>query len=182
MSQHPAIRLQLVSDPLLFGGIRELVSTIARRYGFSELDSSMVSLAVDEALCNIMRHGYDKRCDCPIWLSVWLLPAADGADPHAHKHIPDADPASNGKPKVGGIRLVLEDHARQVDSCQIKSRDLEDIRPGGLGVHIIRQVMDEVRYEKRDGGGMRLTLEKKLTPREEPPPTAGPAAGGNPGG
>jgi hypothetical protein len=38
---------------------------------------------------------------------------------------------------------------------------LDDIRPGGLGVYIIREIMDEVRYEKREGGGMRLTLTKR---------------------
>jgi hypothetical protein len=50
-----------------------------------------------------------------------------------------------------------------VDPTTIKSRDLDEIRPGGLGVHIITEVMDEVRWEKRTDGpiGMRLTMMKK---------------------
>ena len=58
----------------------------------------------------------------------------------------------------------------------IKSRDLDDIRPGGLGVNIIRQVMDEVSYERRERIGMRLTLIKRINQQSA---TAGrPAAGG----
>jgi anti-sigma regulatory factor (Ser/Thr protein kinase) len=48
-----------------------------------------------------------------------------------------------------------------VDPATIRSRDLDDIRPGGLGVHIIHEVMDEVRYERRDSRGMRLTMVKQ---------------------
>jgi anti-sigma regulatory factor (Ser/Thr protein kinase) len=60
-----------------------------------------------------------------------------------------------------GLKVVLEDEARQVDPSKIKSRDLDEIRPGGLGVHIIREVMDEAVYERRDRVGMRLTLVKR---------------------
>jgi anti-sigma regulatory factor (Ser/Thr protein kinase) len=57
---------------------------------------------------------------------------------------------------------MIEDEAEQVDPCTIKSRCLDEVRPGGLGVHIIREVMDEVAYECRSGGvGMRLTMVKK---------------------
>ena len=35
------------------------------------------------------------------------------------------------------------------------------MRPGGLGVHIIKQIMDEVNFEKRERVGMRLTLIKR---------------------
>lgn len=67
------------------------------------------------------------------------------------------------------LRIVLEDEAEQVDPATIKSRDLEEVRPGGLGVHIIKSVMDEVKYERREGVGglggvgMRLTMIKNRT-------------------
>jgi anti-sigma regulatory factor (Ser/Thr protein kinase) len=63
-----------------------------------------------------------------------------------------------------GVSIVLEDEAKQVDPDQIKSRDLDEIRPGGLGVHIIRELMDEVRYERREHAGMRLTMIKRIAP------------------
>lgn len=133
------VQLRLVSDPNYLSGTRELVAGIAKRLGFGEEACGHIALAVDEALCNIIRHGYDKRRDGPIWLSLW--PSADG----------------NG---AAGITVVIEDEAKQIDPGQIKGRNLDEIRPGGLGVHIIKEVMDEVRYEKRGAVGMRLTLVK----------------------
>jgi serine/threonine-protein kinase RsbW len=140
MAPRPDIRLELVSDPIYLVGARELVSSVARRLGFSEEGCSQIALALDEALCNVMRHGYERRKDGPIWVSIF----------------PESD---NGR--VEALRIVVEDEARQVNPEEIKSRDLDEIRPGGLGVHIIRQVMDEVVYEKRQPRGMRLTLVKK---------------------
>ncbi len=137
----PDIRVELVSDPTYLSGARELVSAVARRLGFSEEGCCQIALAVDEALCNVIRHGYDRRKDGPIWLSIW--PAASG----------------NGD---AGITIVIEDEAKQVDESQIRGRDLDQIRPGGLGVHIIRQVMDAVKYEKRRPAGMRLTMAKRI--------------------
>ena len=64
--------------------------------------------------------------------------------------------------------IVIEDEARQIDPAFIKGRELDDVRPGGLGVHIIREVMDVVEYESRDGVGMRLTLFKQLGTQDEP--------------
>lgn len=139
MSASQGLHLTLPSDPTYFCGVRELVAQILRRLGFSETQAAQSALAVDEALTNIMRHGYDRRIDAPIWLS--LTPFDDD--------------------RGGGVRIVIEDEARQVDPCNIKGRDLDDIRPGGLGVHIIREVMDEATYERRGPVGMRLTLIKR---------------------
>jgi serine/threonine-protein kinase RsbW len=142
MKSTPDIRLELVSDPLYLAGARELVAAVARRLGFTEEGCSQIALAVDEALCNVIRHGYDRRKDLPIWLSLY----PEGEDG-----------------QVSALRIVVEDEAKQVDPEVIRSRDLDEIRPGGLGVHIIRQVMDEVIYEKRERVGMRLTLIKNRT-------------------
>ena len=141
MTERPHIRLELLSNPIYLSGARELVGSVSRRLGFDDLQCSKIALAVDEALCNIIRHGYNRAPDKPIWISIW----------------PDERDTS-GRPL--GIRLVIEDEARQVDPDTLKGRDLDDIRPGGLGVHIIREVMDEVTFGKRNGKGMRLDLVK----------------------
>ncbi|MCL4742187.1 MAG: ATP-binding protein [Phycisphaerales bacterium] len=141
----PHITVEMLSNPVYLSGARQLVSSVAQRLGFDEMACSQIALAVDEALCNVIRHGYDRAVDRPIWLSLW--------------------PVEEGK---GGLRIVIEDEAKQVDLDAIKGRKLEDVRPGGLGVHIIREVMDEVKYERREGAGMRLTLVKRV------PMTAGP--------
>lgn len=135
----PEIRLEMRSQPRLLAAARALVGNVAQRLGFNEVQCGQISLAVDEALCNIINHGYARRPDQPIWLSIWAL---DGA--------------------TAGMKIVLEDEARQVDPESIRSRSLDDIRPGGLGVHIIREAMDEVVYERRGERGMRLTVVKHL--------------------
>ena len=133
----PDVRLEMYSQPRFLSGARAMVSNIAERLGFNEIQCGQVSLAVDEALCNIINHGYQKRRDGRIWISVWAM-----------------------QTRPPRIKVVIEDLARQVETGDIKSRNLDDIRPGGLGVHLMRQIMDEVRFEKRDSGGMRLTMIK----------------------
>jgi anti-sigma regulatory factor (Ser/Thr protein kinase) len=134
------VRVELRSQPRLLCGARDLVGAIARRCGFDENTSGQIALAVDEALCNVIRHGYDRRPDGRIWLSVWPLEE------------PGRDPT--------GIRIVIEDEAKQVEPERIKGRELEDVRPGGLGVYIMNQIMDCVRHEKRERVGMRLVMVK----------------------
>jgi len=139
MTTRPDLRLQLVSHPRYLCAVREMIATVSRQLTFNEAQCCQIALAVDEALANVMKHGYEGKADGQIWLEVFPL-------------------GDTGKGP--GVKVVIEDEARQVDPATIKSRDLADIRPGGLGVHIIREVMDETRYEKRDGTGMRLTMIK----------------------
>ncbi len=137
--REPDIRLEMRSQPRLLAAARAMVMQFAQRIGFPDAACGQISLAVDEALCNVINHGYERRPDGHIWLNLWAL---DGDDPP-------------------GLKVVIEDRARQVDPAAIRPRNLEDIRPGGLGVHIIREIMDEAHYEKREGGGMRLTMIKR---------------------
>ena len=140
-ASQPTVRLEIASHPALLAAARTLVATIAQRFGFDEIQCGQISLAVDEALCNIIRHGYNCRDDGRILISL-----------------------SEREAQSPGIEIVIEDDAMQVDPDTIRSRDLDDIRPGGLGVHIIREIMDEVSYTRRDRRGMRLTLVKHLHP------------------
>jgi anti-sigma regulatory factor (Ser/Thr protein kinase) len=138
VSTEPDFQVVLFSQPRFLAAARAAVANFAQRLGFREIACGQISLAVDEALCNIINHGYDRRPDGRIWLNLWAVES-------------DAP----------GVRIMIEDRCRQVDPESIQSRDLDDIRPGGLGVYIIREIMDSVVYEKRDGGGMRLTMTKQ---------------------
>ncbi len=149
MSQPAEISVEVRSNKLYLSGMREMVASVARRLGFGDDACGQLALAVDEALCNVIKHGYANAHDKPIW--VKLFPVGGVGTPEA---------LVNGTNPTTGLKIVIEDEARQVDLDQIKSRNLEDIRPGGLGVHIIHEVMDEVKYEKRERMGMRLTMTK----------------------
>lgn len=62
-----------------------------------------------------------------------------------------------------GLRVVVEDDAREYDPFQRAEPDLglplEQKPVGGLGVHLVREIMDECRYERVDGHN-RLILNK----------------------
>lgn len=170
-TERAEIRIEMLSNPLYLSGAREMVAAVARRLLFSDEACGQIALAVDEALCNVIRHGYGREADKPIWIS--LIPVGGVAKPGQTCHPTEA------------LKIVIEDEARQVEPESIKSRNLEDVRPGGLGVHIIRAVMDEVRYEKLNNGrgrGMRLTMIKKRVDPPPPPPAACPQPGAEQGG
>jgi len=59
--------------------------------------------------------------------------------------------------------FLLRDFAESIDVSSVKPRDLDDIKPGGLGTHFMREVMDEVQFmpPPADGGNL-LRMVKKL--------------------
>jgi serine/threonine-protein kinase RsbW len=64
------------------------------------------------------------------------------------------------------VTMVFQDPgSRPFDPTETRPRDLEkpvqERRPGGLGVHLVRMYMDEFRYEHREGTGV-TTVTKKL--------------------
>ena len=109
--------------------IRPALHAAALMCGFSELDARDIVLAVDEACQNIIVHAY---------------PAAD---PGPGANIaPQNDIAITVLRRRDGILVRLRDTATPVDPSRIRPRDLDRVRPGGLGTHFIRQIMDRVDY------------------------------------
>ncbi len=148
----PHVALEILSQARYLSGARGTsCPAVSQRFGFDEQDCGRIALAVDEALCNVIRHGYDRRTDGRIWVYIWPLEVSAGS--------------GNADDPAGGIRVVIEDDAKQVDPSTIKSRDLDEIRPGGLGVFIMQQVMDTVVFEPRPNrtSGMRLVLVKSIS-------------------
>ncbi|MFA7235332.1 MAG: ATP-binding protein [Phycisphaeraceae bacterium] len=152
MSERYDIEICVTSEARHLCVIRAAVGAAAAKMGFEQGVCGQMMLAVDEAVTNVIRHGYGNAADKPIW--VRMKPT----DAH-------------GRP---GFTIVVDDLAKQVDPGTICGRDLDDVRPGGLGVHIIRKIMDEVEYSRREGGGMRLLMSKTA-----PSPTGTPSTQGN---
>ncbi len=63
------------------------------------------------------------------------------------------------------LTIILRDHGDSFDPASVPEPDLtcdlEDRRVGGLGVYLIRQLMDEVSYERPSGAGNVLVLVKR---------------------
>lgn len=145
MSKNHTIQLQFNSDPDILPGIRGMVISLCERFGFDEHEIGQIALAIDEALANVIRHGYESHLDGQIWMQCRMI--------------------SSENPT---LQIVIEDEGHQVDSKDIQGRDLDDVKPGGLGVHIMREVMDKCEFETRELKGMKLTLEKTASPLAGP--------------
>jgi serine/threonine-protein kinase RsbW len=136
---HSKFSIDFPCSPTWFKTIRQLLVACSREAGFPERVAGQIAMAADEALCNIHRHGYQ------------------GSLGDAHM---DVSTASEPLPS---ITIVIDDQAQQIETIEIKSRNLDEVRPGGLGVHLIQTVMDEAIWTKRTVGGMRLTMCKTAT-------------------
>ena len=60
-----------------------------------------------------------------------------------------------------GLRVELTDTGKKPDVGKIAPRELDDIRPGGLGTHFMVSVFDTVTYDTSRGAGTVLTLIKE---------------------
>lgn len=149
MSTQAPVTVQIDSDPQKLCIVRAAVETALGVLGMESTAADRVVLAVDEAVTNVMRHAYQGQSGQPIWVTV---------EPARYHDEPAA-------------RIIVEDQAANVDLSRITTRSLDIVKPGGLGVCIIRDVMDSFEYSHRpDGVGVRLTMIKRLAPPEVPPP------------
>lgn len=133
-------QLTVTSETANLAKVRAAVEDAARRIGFLEEQVSTIALAIDEAVTNVIRHGYEGQRGQPI--DVTIEPV------HRRQRV--------------GLQVTICDCGRQVDPGTIVGRELEEVRPGGLGTHIIRTVMDELEYTHRDPAGMKLRLVKLI--------------------
>ena len=134
-----ALENRLTEVAVLF----ERMEAFNRRCGLSEDDAYVLTLVMEEVFTNVVRHGYPAEGGHEIKIRLEL--AGDV------------------------ITVVFEDDARSFDPVQAAPANLdaplEERRPGGLGVHLIKTLMDDVRY-RHEGGRNVLTLKKKLQPKE----------------
>ena len=131
-----SIQLCISSNPKYLKLVRSVILQSALIVGFAEKQSRDITLAVDEAITNIIKHSYMSAFDKKIEIDVKF-----GSD---------------------YLKLVLRDYGKKVDPKTIKSRDLKDVKPGGLGVFFIKKIMDEVSYDMSSEHGTTLTLKKYL--------------------
>ncbi len=133
------LRLQLLSNPQVLCGVRGAVSPIANAVGFGEEDCRAITLAVDEAITNIIRHAYGGKQGGAIEIQFNQLHGANG-----------------GKP---GLEIVLLDRGSKPKPGAMKGLPPGELRSGGLGLHFMRQSMDAV-VHKRVGSTNRLCMVK----------------------
>ena len=139
------LKLQLQSNPEALCLVRATVERAAEVMHFQDADTRAIVRSVDEALANVMRHAYGGRPGFPIEMSCYKLPVGEK------------------KTARGGIEIFLADKGVPVKPATLKGRPLDEIRPGGLGLHFIRQSMDEVEFTRKKGKNL-LRMVKYLMP------------------
>lgn len=119
--------------------IRDFVGDIARDGGFGDKDVYNIQLATDEAASNIIEHAYEGVTD-------GVLDLFCGMEDQV-------------------IRIVLTDYGEPFDPSAVPmpdlKADLSDRKIGGLGIFLMRKLMDEVHYEPRDDKSNVLTMIKR---------------------
>ena len=139
------VTLQLHSNPEALCLVRAALQRATELLHFPESDSRAIVRSVDEALANVIRHAYQGKSGLPIEVTCkkW----------HG---------TNNGSPTTG-LEIILLDSGVALDPAKLKGRELEDVRPGGLGLHFIKQSMDLVEFT-RSNGKNQLRLVKFLVP------------------
>jgi serine/threonine-protein kinase RsbW len=143
------VRLQLLSNPETLALVRATLERATELLHFHETQTRAIVRSVDEALANVIRHAYQGKHGLPIEITCNRL------------HV-DRD----GTP-VTGLEILLEDSGVVLDFAKLKGRALEDLRPGGLGLHFIHQSMDEVEFSRKNGKNQ-LRMVKYRNPVAKP--------------
>jgi anti-sigma regulatory factor (Ser/Thr protein kinase) len=142
------LKLELQSNPEALCLVRATVERAAEVLHFQDAETRAIVRSVDEALANVMRHAYGGRPGLPIEMSCRRL-----------EH-------SGQKAAQGGIEILLADKGVPAKPSTFKSRPLDEVRPGGLGLHFIRQSMDEVEFSRKKGKNL-LRMVKYLSPTSQ---------------
>lgn len=120
--------------------VRELVALVPALSETPDLRDSL-ELAFDEAFTNIHRHAYRSSSDGPVTIQIKI----------------DSD----------RLEFRFEDQGESFDPTGLQDPDLDTPAEGGLGVWIIRQVMDEFIYSADDCGRNVLRLVKRFSSAEK---------------
>src|SRR5436305_14032189 len=120
------------SQTTILALLRNYVRDFLYGYPFSEKERLLMVLGVDEACTNVIRYAYRLRDDQLISLRM------------------------EGLRKC--VRMRVRDWGEQVLPHEMKGRSHDMIKPGGLGLFLIRNAFDEVDYiHKRRGTELVLT-------------------------
>lgn len=128
------LSLTVPSHPKFLSVIRRVVGACAGDLQFSDDEARHLVLAVDEACSNVIKYAYDGDETQRI-VVAWTWTAEC-------------------------LTITIRDFGKKPVVEKIVPRALDEVRPGGLGTHFIRSVMDEVSYDISPKVGTILTLIK----------------------
>lgn len=121
--------------------IREFVAKVAEKVGFPSDDVGKIELACDEACTNVMKHAYTSG-------------------------------QKNGKESLDILiqidyekfTLIVTDHGKGFDPGSVKMPNMKEylaqLKVGGLGIYLMKTLMDEVDYHIQPGVSNQVKMVK----------------------
>ena len=137
---------QEISVPGRYDRILEVCPFVvagAEDAGFDSDDLFKIELACDEACTNVIEHAYGSEDQGEIRV-VWELSGQNFV----------VKVFDNGKPFMPNSvsKPVIPD----------SPKDMEQLKIGGLGIHFMRKLMDEIHFSYDDSSGNQLLMIKYL--------------------
>jgi anti-sigma regulatory factor (Ser/Thr protein kinase) len=129
------LTVSIPSHPRYLCALRGFFENLLNDLGFPREDVMQVTLAVHEACTNIIVHGYQGDTSQRIDLAVDVTPDV--------------------------MTVEIRDYADKPNVAAIQPRALQDVRPGGLGTHLMRTIMDVVEYDLSVTTGTVLRMTKR---------------------
>ena len=130
------VKIAVPSDPKYLSLIRDMTVRMGVLAGIEGPVIDTLKLAIDEACANVIKHTYKGDTGKNIRIQYRITKET--------------------------FEAVIEDSGEKVNPELLKGRDLDDVRPGGLGIHFIRRAFDVVAYDEKKKKGNRLRLVKYL--------------------
>ncbi len=125
--------------------IRGFIQDIARQAGFTTEQIDQIKLAVDEACTNAIKHAYSYDASKTIDLKI------------------DLDSEK--------MEIVVTDYGPGFDPQKLDQPDInknaKKAKPGGLGIHLMKTLMDTVNFKIIPGQKTEVHLIKYRTPETQ---------------
>ena len=135
---------ELKSDLSELDKLCQNLEDFGEKFGLSKKLIFEINLALDELFTNIISYGFQD--DKEHFVRVTLIPENDQ------------------------LCLCIEDDGKPFNPIEFETPDVscsvEECKIGGLGIHIMKKLMDEVCYERCDDKNI-LNLKKKISPQEK---------------
>ena len=118
--------------------VRDFVFRLAQKAGFEEDTADQISLAVDEACTNVIKHAHQFNSRRMIDLAVIYT--------------------------IKQFEIIITDKGKGFDPQSLEKPDLpkyiHEAKMGGLGIHLMKTLMDEVSYTFNPGNKNQVSLVK----------------------
>jgi serine/threonine-protein kinase RsbW len=127
-SPNPDFSITILSQTQLLKMVVELTRHVTTLFQFPVAEAQKISLAIDEAVTNVIKHSYGNRADRPITIDYFLAPGAIR------------------------IRILYRGLPPDISDEEVNiGRMIKKKKKGGLGVKLMKTIMDSVSYRTVDG-------------------------------